>query len=436
MARKLPGLQRVLDAPALFSVAYGEIASSIYFALGIIALHALGLTPRGAARRPACSSSSSRSRTPRGPPRSRRRAAPRRSSAARSTTSPASCTGWVLFLDYLIVIALSRALPAALPRRGARLRRRCEQQPVGRGRRRVVVIAAIAAVRLVRRPGLYTAGIVVAVLDLADAAAPRRARLRAALLAGRAHARRLDSARHPTWHELAFALPLAMLAYTGLETVANLAEETRRAGRDAAAQPLRRDRRRRRSSTSRSPSSGSAAFPVRGRRRPRSGRAGCARRCRDRRTRSSGASARRRSRDVLRVFVGLIGRAHPARRGDDVDLRVRAPRLLARRARPCCRARSGGSSGARSSRPGDRSRRSSSSTAIVDRVTVVGRRRGRVPREPLQLRRAARVHGRAARGDPPALHRARAARGPFRVPWNVRIARRGRAGPGGRRRRR
>src|SRR5712691_6554749 len=45
MARKLPRLQRVLDAPALFSVAYGEIASSIYFALGILALHALGFTP-------------------------------------------------------------------------------------------------------------------------------------------------------------------------------------------------------------------------------------------------------------------------------------------------------------------------------------------------------------------------------------------------------
>src|SRR5439155_4751655 len=34
------------------------------------------------------------------------------------------------------------------------------------------------------------------------------------------------------WHEVAFALPLAMLAYTGLETVANLAEETREPGRD------------------------------------------------------------------------------------------------------------------------------------------------------------------------------------------------------------
>src|SRR6266508_3882308 len=45
MARKLPRLQRVLDAPTLFAIAYGEIASSIYFALGIIAFHALGFTP-------------------------------------------------------------------------------------------------------------------------------------------------------------------------------------------------------------------------------------------------------------------------------------------------------------------------------------------------------------------------------------------------------
>jgi APA family basic amino acid/polyamine antiporter len=34
----------------------------------------------------------------------------------------------------------------------------------------------------------------------------------------------------PSWHAIAFAIPLAMLAYTGLETVANLAEETRRPG--------------------------------------------------------------------------------------------------------------------------------------------------------------------------------------------------------------
>ena len=45
MARKLPQLERELDARSIFSVAYGEIASSIYFALGIVVAHALGLAP-------------------------------------------------------------------------------------------------------------------------------------------------------------------------------------------------------------------------------------------------------------------------------------------------------------------------------------------------------------------------------------------------------
>jgi hypothetical protein len=45
MARKLRGFERILDAPALFAVAYGEIASSLYVALGIVAAAALGLTP-------------------------------------------------------------------------------------------------------------------------------------------------------------------------------------------------------------------------------------------------------------------------------------------------------------------------------------------------------------------------------------------------------
>src|SRR5262249_61146508 len=45
MARKLARLQRRLGTQDLFGVAYGEIASSIYFALGIIAARALGLTP-------------------------------------------------------------------------------------------------------------------------------------------------------------------------------------------------------------------------------------------------------------------------------------------------------------------------------------------------------------------------------------------------------
>src|SRR2546421_4439978 len=39
------GLRRVLAPPALFSTAYGHVGSSIYYALGLVASYALGLTP-------------------------------------------------------------------------------------------------------------------------------------------------------------------------------------------------------------------------------------------------------------------------------------------------------------------------------------------------------------------------------------------------------
>ena len=43
--RRLHGLQRVLGVNALFSTAYGNVGSSIYYALGLVACFALGLTP-------------------------------------------------------------------------------------------------------------------------------------------------------------------------------------------------------------------------------------------------------------------------------------------------------------------------------------------------------------------------------------------------------
>src|SRR5881392_3952783 len=43
--RRLHGLQRVLGVNALFSTAYGNVGSSIYYALGLVAAFALGLTP-------------------------------------------------------------------------------------------------------------------------------------------------------------------------------------------------------------------------------------------------------------------------------------------------------------------------------------------------------------------------------------------------------
>src|ERR671932_1069924 len=43
--RRLHGLQRVLGTYALASSAYGNVGSSIYYALGLVASFALGLTP-------------------------------------------------------------------------------------------------------------------------------------------------------------------------------------------------------------------------------------------------------------------------------------------------------------------------------------------------------------------------------------------------------
>jgi APA family basic amino acid/polyamine antiporter len=228
VARKISGLQRVLDAPALFSVAYGEIASSIYVALGIIALHALGLTPEVLAFMGALFLVVSFSYA------EGTAAIPETGGAAtfvrRAFNDLAGfLTGWALFLDYLIVIALSaffvpHYLAAAF--KVGSLGRHPWDLVVA-----VSVIGGIAAVRLVRRSAFYRYGIVVAVLDLVTQLGLVALGF-ALLFSGDALTRGVSIGSEPSWHQIAFALPLAMLAYTGLETVANLAEETREPGRD------------------------------------------------------------------------------------------------------------------------------------------------------------------------------------------------------------
>src|SRR5881409_2550655 len=163
MARKLPHLQRVLDAPALASVAYGEIASSIYFALGVIALHALGFTPLvlgGVGLLFLLVAFSYAEGT----------AAIRETGGAATFVRFAYndlagfMTGWALFLDYLIVIALAALFVPhyiglalhidAIARRPGDVIAGC------------VVIAGVGGVRLFRRTRLYRFGIGVSILDL------------------------------------------------------------------------------------------------------------------------------------------------------------------------------------------------------------------------------------------------------------------------------
>src|SRR5919204_4996845 len=226
MARKLPRLQRVLDAPALFSIAYGEIASSIYFALGIIAFHALGFTPAILLVTGALFLLVSLSYA-------------EGTAAIRETGGAATfvriafndfwgfVTGWVLFLDYLIVIALSALfMPHYVA--GAFFTKIHRPWDVVVGG---AVIAPIAAGGLIHRTRLHRWAIIVALVDLGTQLLLIALGM-ALLFTPHALTAGTSLGETPSWHSIAFAIPLAMLAYTGLETVANLAEETRRPGRD------------------------------------------------------------------------------------------------------------------------------------------------------------------------------------------------------------
>jgi basic amino acid/polyamine antiporter, APA family len=227
VARKLRGFERVLDAPRLFAVAYGEIASSLYFALGIVAGQALGLTPAVLLATGALflvvalSYAEAVSALPEtgGTVNVVRRA---------SNDLAGFVAGWALLLDYLIVISLSALflphyLGGALGIEGLR---ESPWDVIGA----VLVVTGLAVARLVKRTKLHTGAVAIAGLDLgvqlllvvlgmAFLVTPD------ALDAG------LGVSEGLAPSELAFALPLAMLAYTGLETVANLAEETREPGR-------------------------------------------------------------------------------------------------------------------------------------------------------------------------------------------------------------
>src|SRR3954468_4019798 len=227
MAKKVQGLERVLDVPSLAAVAYGEIASSIYFALGVVALEALGLTSwvlLGVGLLFLLVAVSYAEGTA---------AIPKTGGAAlfvrRAYNDQAGfLTGWVLFLDYVIVIALAALfaphyLGAALGWDG--IRDKPWDIVVGVG-----IILGVAGIRLIRRPGLYGLAIVIAVVAVAS-------HVLLIVLGGiwlvstQGFGSGVIWGEAPSWHALAFSLPLAMLAYTGLETVANLASDARQPGR-------------------------------------------------------------------------------------------------------------------------------------------------------------------------------------------------------------
>ena len=229
MARRLPVLQRVVGEDALFAAIYGPISSSLYFALGVVSLYALGLTPivlpvvgllvalaAGAYAEGATATGG-------GSPLIVKRA---------FGDAVGFLVGWAVLLDLLVVALLSalfvpRYAEAAVGHIGEMSGRSAELIGVGV----IVLLGAgrLRAARLAHRPRAPARNRRHA--RAADAGRPRPDSARAP--------RRPDAVDRPRRRaDLDVArlfAPIALVAFTGVEIVAGLLQESANPAR-----PLRR----------------------------------------------------------------------------------------------------------------------------------------------------------------------------------------------------
>jgi basic amino acid/polyamine antiporter, APA family len=219
--RRQQRLERVLGTPALFSTAYGNVGSSIYYALGVTAVFALGLTPvvfviagvifaataatyaEGTVRFPEAGGSSSFARH-----------------AFNELVSFGAA--WAQMLNYIITIAISAFfVPHYLSIFWGPLRENPWDIVGG-----AVVILLLVTLNIV---GIQESARVNIGLALVDFATQVLLVLLGFALIFSPHV--LSSNIHwgvaPTWSQFFLAIPVAMIAYTGIETVSNLAEEAR-----------------------------------------------------------------------------------------------------------------------------------------------------------------------------------------------------------------
>ena len=219
--RQSHGLERVLGTPALFATAYGNVGSSIYYALGVTAAIALGLTPvvfliSGLIF--ACTAATYAEGTVRYPE------AGGSSSFARHAFNELVSFGaaWAQMLNYIITVAISAFF---VPHYLSIFWEPLKTNPwdiVGGA----AVILILVALNIVGIKEAASLNVFLAVIDFATQLL--------LVLIGFAivfSPHILTSNVHwgvaPTWGNFALAIPVAMIAYTGIETVSNLAEEAR-----------------------------------------------------------------------------------------------------------------------------------------------------------------------------------------------------------------
>ena len=219
--RRQQGLERVLGTPALFATAYGNVGSSIYYALGVTAAFALGLTPIVfviAGLIFAATSATYAEGTVRYPE------AGGSSSFARHAFNELASFGaaWAQMLVYVATVAISAFfVPHYLSVFWEPLRENPWDIVVG-----AIVVVLLVGINIVGVKEATSLNVLLAVVDFATQA----------LLVGIGFflvfdvdtlTSNVELGVAPTWDQFFIAIPIAMLAYTGVETVSNLAEEVR-----------------------------------------------------------------------------------------------------------------------------------------------------------------------------------------------------------------
>ncbi|HET7556397.1 MAG TPA: universal stress protein [Gaiellaceae bacterium] len=219
--RRQQRLERVLGTPALFATAYGNVGSSIYYALGVVAVYALGLTPIVfiiAGIIFACTAATYTEGTVHYPE------AGGSSSFARHAFNELVSfeAAWAQMLNYIATIAVSAFfVPHYLSVFWPPLRQNPWDIVFG-----IVVIALLVLLNIV---GIQESARVNIFLAVADFATQLLLVLLGFVLVFSPQV--LKANIHlgvaPTWSSFFLSIPIAMLAYTGIETVSNLSEEAR-----------------------------------------------------------------------------------------------------------------------------------------------------------------------------------------------------------------
>ncbi|HEV3377203.1 MAG TPA: universal stress protein [Thermoleophilaceae bacterium] len=219
------GLERVLGTGALFSTAYGNVGSSIYYALGLVAVFALGMTPVVfliAGLIFVCTATSYTEATTMFPE------AGGSSSFARRAFNEfwSALTAWGQMLNYIITVAISAFF---LPHYLAVIWEPLESAPgdILCGIAVVLVLAAVNIVGVKEAAGL---NIVLAILDFFTQVALVILGF-VLVLSPETLVENVDFGTAPTVSDFLIAIPVGMVAFTGIDTISNMAEEARDYGR-------------------------------------------------------------------------------------------------------------------------------------------------------------------------------------------------------------